>query len=83
MKQSATPRLIICIAIGLSLLSFAYVNIHSACNGHHLTAQPKTEQTRATEIRRDGDEDAKKLSMPDITILTKLVDLARNFVPGR
>jgi hypothetical protein len=73
---------ILAAVIGVSILSFAYVNFFSGNTDRHLTRTEILNRTeQSTNVDKD-EVDTEKGSGPDIAVLVRLFGFAKKFVPS-
>lgn len=68
--------------VGLSILSFVYVNFFAGLTGPELSRnQLQNPAEQSTEVDRD-DVDNEKGGGPDIAVFVRIFEIAKNFVPS-
>lgn len=77
MKINLRPKYFIASIIALSAFSFAYVNLHAA----YLLPGGGKEQVKITQpvLVEDEEEKNQNLAVPDITILSRIIDLVHRY----
>ena len=78
MKHKQLPKSFLLIVIGLSCLSFLYVNVHAGLRG--LGLSKPAENTELESVKTQGEE---KVKVPDATSLVRLIELGKKIIPGQ
>lgn len=79
MKISLRPKYFLAAVIALSLFSFVYVNLHALrSNPSANKVQAKTDHP--VMVEDENEQDHQKIPVPDITVLSRIIDIAQRFV---
>ncbi|MBL7803212.1 MAG: hypothetical protein JNL02_05715 [Saprospiraceae bacterium] len=80
MKQNITPKSFLLIAAIVSCCSFLFVNIHAVLTTPVTTSAQieLPDQQNNTAVEND-EEDARDIPLPDISLLERVVEVARKF----
>ena len=76
MKQKPTFKTLLVVASIFSLFAFVFVNIHSS----FVVQKPMLNTTFVQSQIEEDEESGGKITVPDVTILGRLLDIAQKLV---
>ncbi len=82
MKQKRLPRYLLIGLIALSIFSFTFVNLHAAYS-NHTAAQQQPLKSAQTVLAQEDEDQNEKLTVPDFTIIGRVIDLAQRITAPR